>query len=263
MRVIGLTVAGALLGCLSAAAQSPLAQRLLNVKDGTVRLAYGVREGICGDGESFIRDRRRGENHYISFEGRYSDRNWRTRPCMEGPARISITRSGGLVTRMRLYVGGEWPEAGSDVVDLGEVAAPVAARALLEVAERERRTDKAIFGAIIADSAEVWPQLLAIAKNGDVVKDTRKSAVFWLSQAAGDAATRGLTELAEGEQDREVRDQAVFALSQLPSEQGVPVLIRLAKTNRDPEVRRKAIFWLGQSEDPRVIALFEELLTKR
>ena len=195
--------------------------------------------------------------------GSNTDRNWRMRSCLPGPARVSITRSGGLVTRMRLYVGGEWGEAGSDVVDLGEVAAPLAARALLEVAERERRADKAIFAAIIADSVEVWPQLLAIAKNGDLVKDTRKSAVFWLSQAAGDAATKGLSELAEAEQDREIRDQAVFALSQLPSEQGVPVLIRLAKTNRDPEVRRKAIFWLGQSDDPRVLALFEELLTRR
>ena len=31
----------------------------------------------------------------------------------------------------------------------------------------------------------------------------------------------------------------------------------------DPEIRRKALFWLGQSEDPRALALFEELLTRR
>jgi len=39
-------------------------------------------------------------------------------------------------------------------------------------------------------------------------------------------------------------------------------LIRIARTHRNPELRRKAIFWLGQSEDPRALALFEELLTK-
>ena len=39
--------------------------------------------------------------------------------------------------------------------------------------------------------------------------------------------------------------------------------IRIARTHRDPEVRKQAVFWLGQSNDPRAIALFEELLTKR
>jgi hypothetical protein len=40
----------------------------------------------------------------------------------------------------------------------------------------------------------------------------------------------------------------------------VPQLIRLAKTNRNPVVREKAMFWLGQSEDPRALAFFEEVL---
>jgi HEAT repeat protein len=59
-----------------------------------------------------------------------------------------------------------------------------------------------------------------------------------------------------------VRETAVFALSQRPRDEGVPALITIAKKNPDPELRRKAIFWLGQSDDPRAIALFEELLTK-
>ena len=60
--------------------------------------------------------------------------------------------------------------------------------------------------------------------------------------------------------DLEVRKHAVFALSQRPPEEGVPALIRIARTNRDPELRKTALFWLGQSEDPRAISLFEELL---
>jgi HEAT repeat protein len=62
--------------------------------------------------------------------------------------------------------------------------------------------------------------------------------------------------------DREVRKSAVFALSQQPNSIGVPSLIRIARSNRDPEIRRSAIFWLGQSDDPRALALFEEILTK-
>jgi len=264
MRSLGFTASALLLACQAAPAQSALADRVMAVKDGTVRLEYSVKAGICGDGESFIRDRSRGENNYMSFgEGGTDSRNWRYRPCEPGPARVAFLKSGGLITKVRLYVGGEWGTAGSEVVDLGRVAGPTAAKVLLAVAARERRADQAIFGAVIADSAVVWPDLLAMAKNESLYKDTRKTAVFWLSQAAGDAATKGLTDLAEDEaEDRDVRDQAVFALSQLPHDQGVPVLMRLARSNKDPKVRRKALFWLGQSDDPRVLALFEEILTK-
>ena len=34
----------------------------------------------------------------------------------------------------------------------------------------------------------------------------------------------------------------------------------LARTHRDPEVRKQAMFWLGQSNDPRALAFFEEVL---
>jgi hypothetical protein len=40
----------------------------------------------------------------------------------------------------------------------------------------------------------------------------------------------------------------------------VPALIRIARTNPHPELRRTALFWLGQSEDPRALTLFEEIL---
>lgn len=265
MRTINLTILAAVLGCASAPAQSPLADRILGVRNGTVRMSYGVREGICGDGATFIRDRTKGEDNYITYEGgNYRGRSWRERVCEPGPARIAFTKSEGAITKTRLYVGGDWSSAAEgEVTDLGEVSAPAAAKALIAVATRERRADKAIFGAIIADSAVVWPDLLALAKNTSVSSSIRKDAVFWLSQEAGDAATKGLADMAEDEsEEREIRDQAVFALSQLPHEQGTPILMRLAKSNKDPKVRRKALFWLGQSDDPRVLQLFEEILTK-
>ena len=54
----------------------------------------------------------------------------------------------------------------------------------------------------------------------------------------------------------------MFALSQLPKDQGVPKLIHVARTNRNKEVRKDAMFWLGQSNDPRALAFFEEVLTR-
>ena len=52
-------------------------------------------------------------------------------------------------------------------------------------------------------------------------------------------------------------------ISQLRGDQGVAALIEIAQTHRDRHVRRKAMFWLGQSDDARVIALFEEMLLRR
>jgi HEAT repeat protein len=124
-------------------------------------------------------------------------------------------------------------------------------------------SEAAIFPATLADSAVVWPELLQIAKDVSRPRGTRKSAVFWLSQAAGAAASEGLAEIVDDEVgDREVRESAIFALSQLDDDGGVPILIRLVRTHPDPDIKKKAIFWLGQSGDARAIALFEELLLK-
>ncbi len=113
----------------------------------------------------------------------------------------------------------------------------------------------------IADSAVIWPRLLELARNGSLDRETRRAAVFWLSQAAGDAATRGLDSIvADPSGDREIREHAVFALSQRPEDEAVPALIRIAQGNADGAIRRKAVFWLGQTDDPRAVALFEDIL---
>ena len=64
----------------------------------------------------------------------------------------------------------------------------------------------------------------------------------------------------EEDPDTEVKRKAVFALSQLPKAEGVPLLIETARKNRNREVRKQAMFWLGQSDDPRALAFFEEVL---
>jgi HEAT repeat protein len=154
------------------------------------------------------------------------------------------------------------PRPGQVTTDLGTVSAKEAASYLVGLVRRSQSSvaRDAILPATLADSAIIWPDLAAIAKDVGRPTDVRKQAVFWLGQAAADV-TGSLDSLASNDEaGREVREQAVFALSQRPKEEGVPMLIKIAQTNHDPEVRRKALFWLGQSDDPRAIALFEAIL---
>lgn len=242
----------------SAAAQT-LERRVAAAPDGVIRFSYAARPGVYGDGRNTIWDgRSRQVNNWHD-----DDKNDWSSPCDSGPVRIALTKRGGAITELRAYVGGQWRSTTG--TDLGLVGTRDASNYLLSLARADNSpaAKKAIFPAMLADSVTLWPDLLKIAKDANVSRKVRSGAVFWLGQAAGDAATKGLTDLVDdGGADREVRETAVFALSQRPKEEGVPALIRIARQNPDPELRRKAIFWLGQSQDPRALALFEELLTK-
>ncbi len=251
------------------AAAQRLGARVAAAPDGTVRLSFAARPGVCGDGHSVIAFECAGGKCGRGRWGRTItlDRDEVEYDCEPGPVRVSLTMRSGRVHSLRTYVGGRWvtPPRDAAVTDLGTVSAREAVDFLLGLATREdtRGGEEAILPLTLADSVTVWPLLLKLARDDRAPRRTRRQAVFWLGQAAGDAATRGLADLIdEGDVDRDVKEQAVFALSQQPHDAGVPALIRIARTHPEPGVRRKALFWLGQSGDPRALALFEELLTK-
>lgn len=258
-------VRGALFLALASSARAQtLEQRVAKAPDGSVRFSFAAKPGVYGNGRNMISwDCDKGNCHN-QVDGNWNDRDdWDT-PCDSGPVRVALTKSSGRITDLRVYVGGEW-RANTSATDLGMLSTKDAAAYLLALAlkDESRASEKAIFPAVLADSVTIWPDLLKVAKSDQVSRKVRRSAVFWLGQAAGDAATRGLTDLVDdGSTDHEVRETAVFALSQRPRDEGVPALIRIAKQNKDPDLRRKAIFWLGQSDDPRALSLFEELLTR-
>lgn len=245
-----------------------LERRVAAVREGTVRMSFAARPGVYGNGRNVISwdCDRGGKCRHRQVEGNWSDvdgDDW-TSACDSGPVRVVLMVRAGTVTDLKTYVGGEWRPA-TNVTDLGTVSTRDAAAYLLSLARKDstRAAERAILPAVLADSVTIWPDLLRIARNERISRKVRRSSVFWLGQAAGDAATRGLTELVDDRAaDRDVRESAVFALSQRPKDEGVPALIRIARQNPDPELRKKAIFWLGQSEDPRALALFEDLLTK-
>jgi hypothetical protein len=254
----------AMAGAAAVARGQSIASRVARVSNGTVRMSFAARPGMCGSGNS-IRNSSGGRSSWGNNWNISRDVEWDS-DCNLGPARVVIDRRGGEISDLRFYVGGRWRPAGADVVDLGNVPAGEAAEYLVSIAQTERGSmgHKAIFPATIADSANIWPALLRIARNADLPRETRTQSVFWLGQAAGESATRDLNNIVlDNSIDREVREQAVFALSQRPHEEGVPALISVARTNKDPEIRKKALFWLGQSNDPRALDLFEELLTRK
>ncbi len=94
----------------------------------------------------------------------------------------------------------------------------------------------------------------------DPISRVRGQALFWLAQAAGAKAADGISRAIAEDPETDVKKKAVFALSQLPRDQGVPLLVQTARTNKNPVVRKEAMFWLGQSNDPRALAFFQEVL---
>lgn len=239
----------------------PLGASIARVSDGTVRMTFASRPDICGRGTSIVRN----AHSTTTWDNESSrDVEWNA-DCDHGPVRVVFEVRDHEIVRLRTYVGGRWRAPSASTVDLGTVRASDAATFLVSLADTlpSKPGRDAIFPATLADSATVWPSLVRLARNEDRARETRRQAVFWLSQLAGDAVTPSLDSLVgDARLDRDVREQAIFALSQRPKNEGVPALLRVARTSRDGELRRKAMFWLGQSNDPRAIALFEELLAK-
>jgi hypothetical protein len=233
-----------------------LASRIAAVDDGAVTFHYASRPGVCGDGESFVRTGRH------SYHGSWSSKR-AMEPCIFGPVQVRLTLEDGVVHRVETWVG---PLRSRNARDLGLVSAPEAARYLMTIAERatSKAGAKAIFPAVLADSATVWPALFPIARDARA-RAARQDALFWLSRfASGAVAGRPNDPFAEDEEtkteDEELKTHAVFVLSQLPREEGIPQLLEVARSNPNWRVRSSALFWLGQSGDPRAIELFEAVL---
>ena len=265
MRTIIPTVLGtvALAAALPASAQS-LAQRVAQApSDRTLVFEYAAKPGVCGDGDNImlVEDgtivMRDGRQALLSRSGSRT----RSGDCFVGPVRIEMG-GGTAPAELRARVGAT--AMPRNAVNLGTVAPAEAAAFLIEVARRTRSGkagETAVFAATLAEGADPWRDLLALARDDGAPRKTRTSAVFWVGQAVSDRATAGLVELvSDDDADMEARETAVFALSQRPDSEAVSALLEVAKASPHAELRKQAIFWLGQSEDPRALSWFEQLL---
>lgn len=224
------------------------ADRVEAVRDGVVRLSFATRPGVCISGRS-------------EADGC---------PC-EPVAVARLRKTDGRPVSLDLR--GPWAErarAGGDdsrweqaALDLGEVPPEEAAAFFLDLARAggEGPGSSAVAAASMADGVETWPALLALARDTALPSGTRKAAVFWVGQAAAERATEGLVALLEDEVELSLREHAIFALSQRSDAASLDALLGVARESPEPRLRKRAIFWLSQRPDPRVMALFEEILT--
>lgn len=238
------------------AAPGALGQRIAirdaveTMDDGRIVMSYEARPGVRGDGRN------------ISFGWR-NHGDWRG-GLQEGPVRVTLRVIDGGITDINTVVGGRPVIRSINARDLGMVPAAEAADFLLSVAREDRSpaAEDAILPAMLADGVVVWPELLDIARDESISGDVREAAVFWLGQEAAQTITSELADLVEDHNgDLEVREAAIFALSQRPTDEGIPALLRVARSKLHPSLREKALFWLAQEDDPRVVSLFEEILS--
>lgn len=222
--------------------------------DGVVRFEFPARPGVWGDG------------HNWNFTSKTDRRNGRPSGCpgcTNGPVKVTLRVDDGAVRRIESQVGGRWPQAGRD---LGSVDPGVAADYLLALAERgveEESAEEAVQAAVASEAAvgdEIWPRLIGLARDRSRGEDLRSTALFWAAQEAGQRAAADIEDIATASDDEtEVQEAAVFALTQMP-DGGTDALLRLARENRNPRIIQSIFFWLGQSDDPRAVELFEDVL---
>lgn len=236
---------------------APLAARV-TAAEGPVVMRFATRPAACGDGRDLIAlgERLTINSSYHATGGG----GWARRTCVPGPAHVTLTVRGGAVREVRVRVGGR-ATAGDAVVggearDLGAVGAAAAAAYFVALAGRTsgRPAERAVMAAALADSAEVWQPLLAVAR-GHAEAPVARSAMHWLGAVAPPEAVPVVAGvLRDPGERRAVREGAAVALTFVPGGAGVPALAAVARgmpAAVDPWVRDRAVFWLGNARDPR------------
>jgi HEAT repeat protein len=167
------------------------------------------------------------------------------------------------VDRIRVFSPDCVLDAGGRTLHWLDAVTPAESVALLRtfIGSNDRVRSGAMAALAMHPQDVAVPALVALARQ-DTSTKVRGDALFWLGQSAGRTVAGEITAAIENDPDTDVKKRAVFALSQLPKDEGVPLLISVARTNRNPVVRKQAMFWLGQSNDPRALEFFEQILGK-
>ncbi len=257
-----------LLTAAPAVGAQSLANRVNGIREGRVNFTFAARDGVCGNGRSYISigsDVHIGSYSFMS-DGRTGE------PCQRGPVRVVLDRADGAVIDVNTYVGNASVESGpTDAgTNLGTVRAADAAQYLLGLAATSegKPSRDAILPAVLADSVDVTPQLLAIARDETRPRETRRSAISWAGRqtdgpGAGSRVAEALVRIARNENDNNnVRQQALNTLARLDHGAGIPSLMELARSGSDAWLIRESVQALAQSGDPRARGYLRSLVER-
>lgn len=238
-----------------------LERRIASAAGSAVQFTFAAREGVCGDGRSYLR------LDPDSWFGTMNDYT-RAQPCEAGPARVVVVKSGTETIRLETYAG---PLTSAvDAVDLGRVSAGDAVAYLGALATRgEGRVARdALLPLGIADSASVSSTFLALVRDGERPREVRRSALGWLvrRRTASDAIPmRELLALVSGiarndSEQGNFRQSAVGMLGRMERGEGIPMLIEMSRVTGDPWLARQSTEVLSRNGDPRARRAIREIV---
>lgn len=255
---VGVALMALAAGTSREAAGQALARRVSNAPDGRVQFSFAARQGVCGNGRSYIQT---GPNNVTgSFIGSFNDAV-RMDPCVPGPVRVVLDRADRTVLSVQTYVGPPANDPGTS--DLGTVRPQEAADYLLSLAAQAdgRAGRDAIMPAMLADGVNTTSRLLEIGRDDTRPRETRRAALSWLGRSTESEATipssvtNALLQIARDESDNmEVRRHALSVLGRLDHGAGIPPLMELARANMSGDrtwLSKEAMSALARSGDPR------------
>jgi hypothetical protein len=258
-------IAATLVAAAAPLAAQGIASRVDGAPDGRVQFTFASRPGICGNGRTYIQTGPNSitgsVNYSGTFYGNYND-GIRADPCIPGPVRVVIDRADKLPLTVQAYVGP--PDSTlRGVTDLGRVRAQDAADYLLSLAAKidGRAGRDALFPAMLADSANTAPTLVAIAKNTALPRETRRTALSYMGRSTDGmqtipaSVTDPILAIARDESDNQsVRQQALSVLGRLDHGSGIQPLIQLSQQTQSTWLARESMSTLSRSGDPRARA---------
>lgn len=250
MKKIIVVLGGAILAAPQVSAQN-LADRIANAGQPRVQFSYAARAEVCGNGRSFF------SVGGSSFHGSWNDNDRDS--CVRGPIRVVLDRAGREVVSISTHAGPAQPAA-AGITDLGTVSVRDAVAFLLGLAENSegRVSRDAILPAALADSVDVTSRLVAIARNQNAARETRRTAISWVGRPL-DNRERNVREIAtallavarDEDDNQSVRQQALRTLARLEHGVGTQPLMELARDAGRSWLAREALGALASSGDPR------------
>jgi HEAT repeat protein len=102
--------------------------------------------------------------------------------------------------------------------------------------------------------------LLGIAMDRAHSIEVRKHALWCAGQ--NNIPSSELVSLYDRLTDAPMKEQLIWVLSDSRGSAGTDKLVEIAQKDPDREMRKKAIFWLGQKNDPRIVKILTDIITK-